>query len=123
MSRIDDLNNVLLELQASSGAIEACAVVSEDGLIMASSLPQGTEESRVAAMCAAMLSMGERTVKELKRGNLEQIYAKGDNGYIVIMQAGSHVVLLAIARKDAKLGLIFFDLSKASEKIKSILGG
>ena len=37
MSRIDDLNNVLLELQASSGAIEACAVVSEDGLIMASS--------------------------------------------------------------------------------------
>lgn len=122
MSRIDALNKVLLDLQASSGAIEACAVVSEDGLILASSLPQGIEESRVAAMCAAMLSIGERTVSELKRGNLEQLFAKGDNGYFVATKAGNHVVLLAIACKDAKLGLIFFDLSKTSDKIRNILG-
>jgi hypothetical protein len=122
MSRIDELNSALLELQSSSGDIEACAVVSEDGLIMASSLPQGTEETRVAAMCAAMLSMGERTIKELKRGKLEQLFAKGDNGYVITMQSGAHVDLLALARKDAKLGLIFFDLAKTAERVKTILG-
>lgn len=121
MSRIDDLNKALSELQSSSGDIEACAIVSEDGLIIASLLPQGVEESRVAAMCAAMLSIGERTAVELKRGNLEQLFIKGDNGYVITMHAGAHAVLVAMARKDTKLGLVFLDLSRTAEKIKSIL--
>ena len=122
MSRIDDLNNALTELQSSSGDVEACAVVSEDGLIIASLLPQGIEESRVAAMCAAMVSIGDRAVTELRRGQLEQLFVKGDNGYIIAMHSGPHAVLVAIARKDTKLGLIFLDLSRTAEKIRAILG-
>ena len=121
MSRIDELNKALSDLQSSSGDVEACAIVSEDGLIIASLLPQGIEESRVAAMCAAMLSMGERTATELKRGSLEQLFIRGDNGYVITMHAGPHAVLVAMARKDTKLGLIFLDLSRTAEKIKSIL--
>jgi predicted regulator of Ras-like GTPase activity (Roadblock/LC7/MglB family) len=121
MSRIGELNGALSELQSSSGEIEACAIVSEDGLIIASLLPQGIEESRVAAMCAAMLSMGERTAAELKRGSLEQLFIKGDNGYVITMHAGQHAVLVAMARKETKLGLIFLDLSRTAEKIKTIL--
>lgn len=121
MSRIDDLNNALAELKSSSGDVEACAVVSEDGLIIASLLPQGVEESRIAAMCAAMLSMGERTASELKRGTLEQLFIKGDSGYVITMHAGPHAVLVAMAGKDTKLGLVFLDLSRTAEKVKSIL--
>lgn len=121
MSRIEELNGSLSELQSSSGDIEACAIVSEDGLIIASLLPQGIEESRVAAMCAAMISMGERTSAELKRGNLEQLFIKGDEGYVITMHAGAHAVLVAMARKETKLGLIFLDLSRTAEKIKGIL--
>ena len=121
MSRTDELNNALSDLQSSSADIEACAVVSEDGLIIASSLPQGFEESRIAAMSAVMLSMGTRTATELQRGNLQQIFVKGENGYIIIMNADPHSVLLAMTRKEAKLGLIFLDLSRAAEKVKNIL--
>lgn len=121
MSRIDDLNKALEELQSSSGDIEACAVVSEDGLIIASLLPQGIEESRVAAMCAAMVSMGDRSANELKRGNLEQLFVKGDNGYLITMHSGQHAVLVALSRKDTKLGLVFLDLSRTADKIKKIL--
>ena len=121
MSRTEDLNKTLADLQASSNDVEACAVVSEDGLIIASSLPQNIEEVAVAAMSAAMLAMGGRTVAELKRGNLEQLYVKGDNGYVIIMHAGPHAVLLAMARKEAKLGLIFLDLSRAAQRVKEIL--
>lgn len=120
MSRIDDLNKALAELKSSSGDVEACAVVSEDGLIIASLLPQGIEESRIAAMCAAMLSMGERTVAELKRGNLDLLLIKGSDGYVITMHAGTHAVLVAMARKEAKLGLIFFDLGLAAEKVRNI---
>jgi len=121
MSRTDELNTALSDLQSSSADIEACAVVSEDGLIIASSLPQGLEETRIAAMSAVLLSMGTRTAMELQRGTLQQIFVKGENGYIIIMNAGDHSVLLAMARKEAKLGLIFLDLSRAAEKVKNIL--
>ena len=121
MSRIDGLNSALSKLQAGSSDIEAGAVVSEDGLIIASMLPQGVEEGRIAAMSAAMLSIGTRTAMELKRGRLEQLYVKGDNGYVIIMNAGPHAVMLAMTRKEAKLGLIFLEVSRAAEEVKNIL--
>ncbi|MEZ5126126.1 MAG: roadblock/LC7 domain-containing protein [Thermoleophilia bacterium] len=121
MGRIDNLNATLESLKASSSDVEACAIVSEDGLVIASALPQGVEEERVAAMSAAMLSMGERISHELKRGTLDQLYVRGELGYFLSMHAGPHAVLIALVRKDAKLGLIFFDLNKAAEAIKSIL--
>ena len=121
MSRVDYLNQVLADLQAISGDIEACAVVSVDGLIMASNLPRGFEEDSVAAMCAVMLSMGERTALELERGNTEQLFLKGDAGYVVTMRAGEDAVLLVMARKEAKLGLVFLDLSRAALKVQHVL--
>jgi predicted regulator of Ras-like GTPase activity (Roadblock/LC7/MglB family) len=121
MTRPEKLNQALSNLQASSADVEACAVVSEDGLIIASSLPQDLEESRIAAMSAAMLSMGARTASELKRGNMQQLFVKGDNGYVIIMHAGPNAVLLSMTRKEAKLGLIFLDMSRAAEAVKDIL--
>ena len=121
MTRIETLNDVLRRLQASSAEIEACAVVSEDGLIMASSLPQGLEEAQIAAMSAALLTIGSRTARELQRGNLEQLFVKGSAGYVVIMQAGAHAVLLGLTRREAKLGLVFLDASRAAESVRLAL--
>jgi hypothetical protein len=122
MTRTEALNRTLADLAASTTDIEASAVVSEDGLIIASALPQGIEEARVAAMSATMLSMGARTSIELRRGTLEQLFVKGSNGYAIVMSAGSHAMLLALTRKEAKLGLIFFELARAAESVKAILG-
>lgn len=121
MSRIEELNNVLSNLQASSSDIEASAIISEDGLIIASLLPQTVDEARVAAMSAAILSIGARTVSELKRGTLERIFVGGNEGFIIIMHAGPHAALVSMTRKDAKLGFIFLEISRASEKVKTIL--
>jgi predicted regulator of Ras-like GTPase activity (Roadblock/LC7/MglB family) len=74
MARIDLLDEALENLKASSSDVEACAVASEDDLAIASVLPQGVEADRVAAMSAAMLSMGARISGELKRGALEQLF-------------------------------------------------
>ncbi len=121
MSRIDTLNEILDQLQHSSGDVEASAIVSQDGLIIASSLPQSVEEMQVAAMSAAMLAMGTRIAQELNRGNLEQLFVKGDKGYVLAVNAGPDAVLLALARKEAKLGLIFLDISRAATRIAEAL--
>lgn len=113
-SRSQQMVDRLRDLQASSPDIEASAVVSVDGLTIASALPQGVEEDRVAAMSAAMLSLGERIANELGRGSLEQVYIKGEHGHVVLMAVGRDAVLTTMAREQAKLGLIFLDMRRAA---------
>jgi predicted regulator of Ras-like GTPase activity (Roadblock/LC7/MglB family) len=120
-SRTERMVDELRNLQFNSSDIEASAVVSVDGLIMASALPSGIEEDRVSAMSAAMLSLGERIAGELGRGYLDQVYIKGENGYVILMSVGEEAVLTALARKEAKLGLIFLDMRRAVEELAKIV--
>ena len=103
----------LRDMQASSPEIEASAIVSIDGLTIASALPVEVEEDRVSAMSAAMLSLGERIASELGRGSLNQVYIKGEQGFVILMSIGEETVLTALARENAKLGLIFLDMRRA----------
>jgi uncharacterized protein len=121
-SRSDQMVERLRSLQAAAPDIEASAVVSVDGLIMASALQQGVEEDRVSAMSAAMLSLGERISGELGRGGLEQVFIKGDKGAIVLTAIGNEAVLTAMARKDAKLGMYLLEMRSASEDLVKLVG-
>jgi predicted regulator of Ras-like GTPase activity (Roadblock/LC7/MglB family) len=111
----------LRDLQASSTDVEASAVVSVDGLTMASALPSDVEEDRVSAMSAAMLSLGERIATELGRGKLDQVYIKGQTGYVILMSIASEAVLTVLARDQAKLGLLFLDMRRAAEDLNKLL--
>ena len=119
--RSDMLSNILSDLNGTSAEIEASAVISTDGLMMAAVLPAGLDEDRVGAMGAAMLSLGDRTAQELARGNLEQVLIKGDNGYVLMTHAGNDAVLSVIAKSNARLGLIFLDVKRAAESISKLL--
>jgi len=88
---------------------------------MASSLPAGIEEDRVSAMSAAMLSLGERIAGELGRGTLDQVYIKGEHGYVLLMAVGEEAVLTVLAREQAKLGLLFLDMRRAAEDLVRIV--
>jgi len=121
-SRTEMMVNRLREMQAASPEIEASAVVSVDGLIMASALPAEVEEDRVSAMSAAMLSLGERIAKELGRGSLEQVYIRGNTGYVILTAVGEEAVLTALAREGAKLGLIFLEMRRAAESLARLVG-
>lgn len=111
----------LRDLQASSTDVEASAVVSVDGLTMASALPPDVEEDRVSAMSAAMISLGERIATELGRGTLDQVYIKGQTGYVILMSIARDAVLTVLERDKAKLGLLFLDMRRAAEDLNKLL--
>jgi len=119
-SRTELMVDRLRDLQRTDG-IEASAVVSVDGLIMASALPAGVEEDRVSAMSAAMLSLGERIATELSRGSLDQVYIKGDKGYVMLVAVGEEAVLTGLLHKDAKLGVVFLDMRRAAEDLAKLV--
>jgi len=120
-SRAERLARRLQELQMSTLDVEAAAIVSVDGLTIASSLPAGIEEDRVAAMSAAMLSLGERIASELGRGVLDEVYVKGESGYVVLRAVGEEAVLTVLARQQTKLGLLFLDMRRASKALAAVL--
>ena len=120
-SRTDKMSERLRDMQASSPDVEASAVISVDGLTIASALPESVEGDRVAAMSAAMLSLGERISGELGRGNLDQVYIRGENGFMILMAVGNEAVLTVLARKQAKLGLLFLDMRRATQDLAELI--
>lgn len=119
--RSDIFSSILSDLNGSSAEIEASAVISTDGLMMAAQLPAGMDEDRIGAMSAAMLSLGDRTAKELARGSLEQVLIKGHHGYVLMTHAGKEAVLSVMAKPNARLGLIFLDVKRAAEAITKLV--
>lgn len=64
---MDRYSQILQELIKNTG-LEGAFLVSADGLPISSVLKPGMEEDRIAAMSAAILSLGERVAEELAKG-------------------------------------------------------
>ncbi len=111
----------LREFLKASPDIEGAAIVSVDGLTIASALQEGIEEDRVSAMSAAMLSLGERIAGELGRGELEQVYIKGENGYVLLMAIGNNAVLTIMAKIETKLGLILLEMKHVVAELAEMI--
>ncbi|HLB47636.1 MAG TPA: roadblock/LC7 domain-containing protein [Anaerolineales bacterium] len=120
-SRTELMVDRLRDMQVSSPDIEASAVVSVDGLPIATALPREVEEDRVSAMSAAMLSLGERIASELGRGSLNEVYIKGEQGYVILQSVGTEAVLTVLAREGAKMGLVFLDMRRAAEDLAKLV--
>lgn len=121
MSRVETLNRLLRGLQSTSPDVEASALISEDGLMIASALPQNVDESRVSGMTATLSSLGSRAAMELERGDVEEVLVRGKHGYAVMMTASAGTLLLCLAGKQAKLGLVFLDMRRAVDDIRKTL--
>jgi uncharacterized protein len=121
MSRIDELNKILRKLQTDSPGIETCALISEDGLMIARVETMNMEETRVAGMTATLLNLGTRASVELSRGTVQEVIVRGENGYAVVISAGRGTLLLAVTNENSKLGLIFFDMREAIRALQRVL--
>lgn len=115
--RSEQLTAILKNMNGGSSDIEASAIFSTDGLMMASALPCLLDKDRLGAMSSAMASLGDRVSRELDRGQLEQILVMGEGGYVLVVQAGDDAVLTVITRADSKLGMVFLDARRAAAQV------
>jgi hypothetical protein len=114
----DELQNFV----SSTSEVQGAALVSPDGLALASVLPGGMDDERTAAMSASMLSLGERIGRELARGNVERIVVEGEKGYGVLVGCSNDAVLLVLANASVKQGLLFLEIKRAVGRIAPLLG-
>jgi predicted regulator of Ras-like GTPase activity (Roadblock/LC7/MglB family) len=88
---------------------------------MASALPPSMDEDRVAAMSAALLSLGERAAQGLGRGELSQVYIEGETGTVFLVSADNEAVLVAVAAQGAKVGMMLYEVRRAAAAVAAAL--
>ncbi len=119
--RASALRSVLRELNSSSADIEASACISSDGYSMASVLGQGVDADRFGAMCASLLALAHRAAQEIQRGNLKLVLVEGEQGVMLLVQAGPDTILAVAAKPSKNLGMIFLDSRKVAQKLVGVL--
>lgn len=120
-SRVEKIQDVLRSLRAVSPDIIGSAMVSTDGFIIASLLPNEVDEELVSGMAAALLGVGERIAGELMGGGMEQTYVRGRQGYVILNAVGAEALLIVLTTPDAKLGLVFLDVRRRVQELAKII--
>jgi predicted regulator of Ras-like GTPase activity (Roadblock/LC7/MglB family) len=121
MSKADMLASALDEFLGVAPEVEAAAVVSADGLPMASALPPHVEEDRLAAMSAALLTLGDRAAAGLGKGELAQVFVEGASGHVILMAAGPDAVLVTVTSTGTKIGLVLFEMRKTATRVGEVM--
>jgi predicted regulator of Ras-like GTPase activity (Roadblock/LC7/MglB family) len=117
----DQLNIVLNNFERNVPHVQATAIISTDGLVIASRLPAQVEEERIGAMGAAILSISARSGEELDRGDMERVLIEGTEGYILLRSIGEDAILVALVDKDVRLGMLFYECKNCISKLNELL--
>lgn len=118
---ISELVELLRQMEAINSEIQGSAIVSVQGLPICSVLARDVNDGIVSAMSAAILSVSERAVDELARGELKRILIEGADGIIILSRAGSNAILCTLAHSNASLGMVFLNIESVSRKIAELL--
>jgi predicted regulator of Ras-like GTPase activity (Roadblock/LC7/MglB family) len=88
-----------------------------DGIEIASALPQEVNKARLSAMALAVYTLSEQVATDLHRYRLEEVYIRGAHGFIIIMQVDRQAILVALARADARPGLVLLELRRIASTL------
>ena len=115
------LEGILKNLK-SVGDIDSSAIVSRDGLLIASDISSSVNAEAFAAMTATMVGAAETAAEELGKGLSERVIVECKEGKIIATGAGKESLLVVMTNPKANLGLVLLEMKKASERIREILG-
>ncbi|GAA6142563.1 roadblock/LC7 domain-containing protein [Hydrogenophaga sp. 5NK40-0174] len=119
--RASKVRSCLRMLHATLSEVEASAVVTRDGITIASLLGDAADKDRFGAMCASLLALADRAGKEVERGRLRQVILDGTKGPMLLTQASDATVLAVAADPNANLGRLILETRKIAAELKKRL--
>jgi hypothetical protein len=108
---------LLKELRTKVEGIDASAVVSKEGLIVASDLSSEISEMHIAAMAAILLSTSENVLIELKKGTLDVCIIQGNEGKFIIMDAGMDFMIACVLNNFTRMDLAFVEMRNTAKRV------
>ncbi|CAG0975745.1 hypothetical protein METP3_01771 [Methanosarcinales archaeon] len=110
----------LSELEHSTGDIISTAIVTYDGLVMASTRSDTMNREIFAAYGAATFKRAGETMEELTGENIDVLIYESENHIVVTVRAGKHAILIVLTGKNVQMGLVLMNAQKTAQKIKEI---
>jgi len=121
VTKSERICDLLRALRLSTPEILGATVVSSEGFIVASVLPNEVDEDVIAGMVASLLGIGERIASDLLNAQMEQVYVRAAKGYVVVNACGPDAALVLLVTREAKLGLIFLELKRTVADLARLL--
>ncbi|PZO10326.1 MAG: diacylglyceryl transferase [Leptolyngbya foveolarum] len=116
------LTEIVQTFVTETSHVQGAALVTPEGLPLAGRLPDGLEESRVAAMAAAVVSIGDRIGEELQRGSIQHILLEGTKGYSILVLCGKEALFLVLASAEVKQGILMIEIRRVVEEMAQLIG-
>ena len=117
----ETLEDILNDMLASMIEVQSATVVSIEGLPIASVLHPNIDETIISAIIAAIMTLAEIATQEFGKGFFEQVFVRGQYGYVFTMAVGHNAVLTISTTKNINLGLIFIETKRYCDKIAKYL--
>jgi predicted regulator of Ras-like GTPase activity (Roadblock/LC7/MglB family) len=112
----DELREMLKGLRQEG--VRSSAVISRDGLVIASDLDAGSYVETFAIMCATLMGAAVTANMELKRGTPEKVTVESSDGKMLIMNAGRKAVVVSVLGGGSDEALVSREMSKIADYIK-----
>ncbi len=116
-----ELTELLRKLESRT-ELEACAVVSKEGMRIACAVGAELDADVYSAASAALVNLGETTLKQLRHGSLKEIIVRGDDGYTILTSAGPKHMIVGSCKNMSRMGYYLALLHRFSSKIAQTLG-
>lgn len=115
--KLDDVLSGLLKV----GQIQACAVVSKEGLLINSRTPPEVDARIFSALCSTIMGAAEAASGQMATGLVSQISLKTEKGTIVLIPAGKKAILTVLTQPEAQIGLIYYEMEERALMVDQIL--
>jgi len=112
-----ELKPALRNLRQSCGAI-ASAIISRDGLVIASDMPEGVSGDTFAIMSATLLGAASTANSELRIGMPTAVTVDSEDARIMIVGAGRKALLVCVLPRKADQPMAMKKLQELADTFK-----
>jgi len=117
--KTEQLKAALAKLKASG--LEASAVISRDGTLLAADIPPGEEHKIFAPMYAAMLGAAEEATSELRLGIPRRVVMEVGEKKLIVTGAGPKVLVVALVGPGVKFNSATAEVDRMATEVKAIM--
>ena len=117
-SRSARLHRSLEDLIKQTPDIRGALIVSNDGFLVASVID---DAETIGPIAANLFDLAEKATQRLEKGKVERILVDASEGTLAAVPAGPHAVLVAVVRKQVKLGVVLELMVRSARVVAELM--
>jgi predicted regulator of Ras-like GTPase activity (Roadblock/LC7/MglB family) len=111
----------LVESIRQRAGVDAAIVVGRDGLLIDGRGGEGVDTEAIAAHAPALIASAESLGDASRRGALTAAVLEYPGGLAIVSVLSTEAILLVLARQEADLGGLLFELRRNRERMAALV--